>query len=264
MKQVDLEWGRTNYLAGIIIISLPVTLGLIGSARGIFERLAWSGVLVANAVGLVLSTSKGAMVSLAMAFALSYAIGRGSSRVPRFILLAIVGATAALYSAGPLQEVLNYRLQASALDYSVSERLTLYQLGWDSFLRHPLLGLGPDNFEVASSHLHGLDTVPHNFELGYLAEGGIPGFVLAMLWVIAMGFTAWKARRLAPTARDRSLAVGLWAVFVGFVVHNQMESTIYGPQYKIVLMVWAAVTWALSVEWEGSARGANPEPTAAQ
>jgi O-antigen ligase len=249
MKQVDLAWGRTNYLAGILILAVPIALGLIGSARSPIARAAWSLVLAGAATGLLLSTSKGGIAALVVALAVSYAIGRQASRAPRLILLAVTATAVALYVAGPLQEVFRYRLQQSAIDYSVGERTMLYQLGWDAFLRNPVFGIGPDNFPGLANRLRGVDTVPHNFELGYLAESGLPGFILIATWAIAMGLTAWRARRDARHPRDRSLALGLWAAFVGFAVHNQVESTICGQQYKMLLMLVAAATWRLGLEW---------------
>src|SRR5947207_15595786 len=121
--------------------------------------------------------------------------------------------------------------------------MDLYRLAWKAFLQHPLLGRGLASFSVVSNGLHGVDTVPHNFELGFLAEVGIAGFALIAAWVVSLGRTAWRARRTPGPAR--ALALGTWAAFIGFVVHNQFESTIYGQQYKMMLLVVAAATWGL-------------------
>ena len=40
--------------------------------------------------------------------------------------------------------------------------------------------------------------------------------------------------------------MGLWAAFLACVVHNQFESTLYGEQYKLLLVVVAAATWRVS------------------
>ena len=79
-----------------------------------------------------------------------------------------------------LKQVLAYRMQATAIDYSVGERMNLYRLAGDAIMRSPILGIGLNNFSVVSNRLTGVDTVPHNLELGYLAELGVPGFLLVV------------------------------------------------------------------------------------
>jgi O-antigen ligase len=173
-------------------------------------------------------------------------------------MAAIIALAVAVFSIGPLQRVMRYRLQASALDYSVSERMDLYRLAWHEFGRHPITGLGLNNFSVTANRLRGVDTVPHNLELGFLAELGIPGLVLVLAWLGTLAATAWRARARAPTSRDRALALALWCSFLAFVVHNQFESTIYGEQFKILLMLMAAATWRLGEEWSVASERTEP------
>jgi O-antigen ligase len=125
--------------------------------------------------------------------------------------------------------------------------MDLYGLAWKAFATHPLLGVGLNNFSVISNALHGLDTVPHNLELGYLAELGLPGLVLALVWIFTLGRSVWGVRRAAREPADRAMGLGLWAAWLAFVLHNQMESTIYGEQFKLLLMLVAAATWRLEV-----------------
>ncbi len=249
LKLVDLPWGRSNYLAGFLILSLPLALGLWGGARRLGPRLGWTVVIAACALGLALAASKGAMVSLLLMAPVAL-IGAGrEGRGMRIGLFAVLGVTAGLFVTGPLRQVLDYRLGVAALDYSMSERVALYRLAWGSFLRHPLTGLGINNFSVASNPLHGLDTVPHNLELGFLAELGAPGLVLALVWVGTLLLTAWRLHGLAPGPAERALALGVRTAWLGFAAHNQVESTLYGGQFKVVLMVAAAATWALGAAW---------------
>ena len=150
------------------------------------------------------------------------------------------------FAFGPLQQVMQYRFQASALDFSASARVDLYRLCLEEFWSSPLFGIGINNFSVASNRLEGVDTVPHNLELGFLAELGAPGLVLVLIWVGTLGAAAWRARQRAQTPRARVLALGLWAAFLGFMLHNQFESTLYGEQFKLLLVLVAAATWRLA------------------
>jgi O-antigen ligase len=257
-KLVDLPWGRTNYLAGLLILAIPLLLGLMGEAATFRARFAAAAGLVLSVAGLAVSASKGAILALAVALALTFGLARRQSRAPRLIVLAVFAVGVAMYAAGPLKQVTEMRLQTSALDYSAGERMDLYRLAWEQFLRHPLFGVGLNVFSVVSHRLHGLDTVPHNFELGFLAELGLPGLLLVLAWVAALGAGAHRALRHAATPRERSLALGLWAAFIAFALHNQVESTIYGEQYKLMLLVYGAAAWTIGREWQARAESAPP------
>jgi O-antigen ligase len=256
-KLVDLPWGRTNYLAGLLLLAIPLLLGLLGAAAGLGARLACAAGLIVTMGGLLVSASKGAILSLALALGLSFGVARHQMRAPRLLVLLMFAAGAAVCVAGPLRQVIELRLQESALDYSVGERMDLYHLAWEQFLRHPVCGLGLNMFSVVAHRLHGVDTVPHNFELGFLAELGLPGTLLALAWAWGLGAGARRARRWAVGPRERSLALGLWAAFLAFAFHNQVESTLYGQQYKMLLVVFAAAAWAIGREWQQRAHVAS-------
>jgi O-antigen ligase len=246
LKKVDLPWGRTNYLAGLLIVGIPLTLGLLGHASTLRGRLHALFLVLCQLVGLVLSASKGGILALVIGLLAAYLPAARAARWGLATLGIVLASGVFVFVAGPLRQVLDYRLQSSAVEYSVGERVDLYELGWQSFVRSPVWGLGLNNFSVASNRLTGVDTVPHNLELGLLAEVGLPGLVLALVWIAAFGRAAWKARDPRHPARDRALGLGLWAAFVAFLFHNQIESTIYGEQYKILLMITAAAAWGLS------------------
>ena len=245
MKLVDLPWGRSNYLAGFLILALPLALGFVIRAHGLARRLAWGAALALCALGLALSASKGALLALALSAPLAFAAAGRAARRVALLGIAVLAAIVLTFVNGPLRQVLDFRLGAAALDFSMNERLALYQLAWESFLSHPLLGLGLNNFSVASHALRGVDTVPHNLELGVLAELGAPGLVWVLVWIGAIAIAARRACAAARTPGDRVFAAGVVAAWLGCLLHNQVESTIYGAQFKIVLMILAAATCAL-------------------
>ena len=248
-KVVDLPSGDTNYLSGHLILAIPVAIGLIACAPRRSHQIGWIAVVALALTGLVLSMSRGGIVALLVAFVVAFGLERRQAMAPRLIVLFLIGVGALLYTIGPLQSVIEMRLGMGALEYSASERLDLYQLAWREFLHHPVLGIGLNNFSVVSHHLRGVDTTPHNLPLGYLSELGLPGFLLALGWIVVMGRTAWRAGRVC-VGRERTLALGLWAAFVTFVVHAQVEPNVYGQSFKMFLFTIAVATWRLGLEWE--------------
>jgi O-antigen ligase len=200
------------------------------------------------------------MLSLVAGLIVAY--GPEARRSWRAILgiVTLIGAGAFTFTLGPLQQVLAYRLQQSAIDYSVGERMELYTLAWSEFVRHPVLGIGLNNFSVSAHRLTGVDTVPHNFALGFLAELGGVGLFLALAVCATMLVEAWRARAGAPTGADRSLGLALWAAFVAAALHNLIESTIYGEQFKILLVLCAVATARLAAGWNAPAQSSLHAP----
>lgn len=260
MKQVDLPWARTNYLAGLLILALPVALGLMTSARGRAARTGWALAALSHAGGLALSSSKGAILAFALALAAGIATQPRIGR--RLVLpgLALLAAGGAAFAFGPLKEVLAYRLQASAIGFSMTERQDLYALAWDAFVAHPLTGIGLNNFSVLAHALRGQDTVPHHYLLGFLAELGLAGAALAVVFAWTLLAAAWRACRVAASPGAAALAFSLWVALLGFALHNQIESTIYGQQYKFMLVAIGAAAWRLSQPGEKDSLPSEPPP----
>ena len=249
-KTVDLPCGDTNYLSAHLCLAIPLAIGFIGCAKGRFHQLGWTVVVALCLTGLVLSMSRGGILSLAVGLVVAFGLERRQALAPRLILAMLIGVAGLLYTIGPLQQVIEMRLGSDALYYSASERLDLYQLAWRQFLSHPIFGIGLNNFSVVSNYLRGVDTTPHNFEFGFLAELGLPGLLMALGWAFVLGRTAWRASRVAGAGGQRTLGLGLWAVFVAFAVHGQLDPDVYGQSFKMFLFTIAAATWRLATEWE--------------
>jgi O-antigen ligase len=253
MKQVDLAWGRSNYLAGFLILALPLALGRALSAGTRRERGVGAAGCALCGMGLALSASKGAMLALVVTALPVFAMGgRGMRRAALIVVLLLV-ALALVFTQGPLKQVMTYRLAESAVDYSMNERVDLYRLAWESFLSHPLLGLGLNNFSVASHVLRGLDTVPHQLELGLLAEVGLPGTLLGLALLVVPLVQAWRLWRRATCTADQALYGGLLAAWAGMLAHDQVESTLYGEQFKLFIALLAAALWAFGRARESAA-----------
>jgi len=86
-------------------------------------------------------------------------------------------------------------------DLSLRERLGVAQAAWVLFKMHRLVGVGAGGY---AAHTGG--RLAHNAVLEVLAETGLIGFVLLVVWVLQMVSLPWRG----PT-EDR--AVGGWAAW---------------------------------------------------
>ena len=101
--------------------------------------------------------------------------------------------------AGGLWEI-HETLLGRGQDSFGSERLGAWRIAWDMALDHPIVGIGPDTFNVAAEGYmadawmvleQSFDT-PHNIFLGYLYGSGFPGLIL---YLALLGAVLHRCRR---------------------------------------------------------------------
>jgi putative inorganic carbon (hco3(-)) transporter len=207
---------------------LAVYLALMQTRRA--TRVLAAGLAVVCAAGVVYTQSRAALIALliaavaiavlrgvrvrVVAFAASAAIVVGLLVLPQS-LQERVGALTDLASSDPVA------LEDTALRGRTSENLVAMRMWTD----HPLVGVGPDNFEVrylAYSAAIGIDPRPqqrgaHNLYLESLAETGILGG-LAFFAVLGLALTgAWRARSRLE-GREALLGEGLFVALATFLI----------------------------------------------
>lgn len=109
---------------------------------------------------------------------------------------------------------------------SVRERYVNWQVAVESFRDKPVLGWGPENYDVAFnanySYLAAKDEPwfdsSHNQLLDVLAEGGIVGFSLYLFWIGAIFYAAVKLLKRGP--KGKLIGVILASTYLGFLVQG--------------------------------------------
>lgn len=109
---------------------------------------------------------------------------------------------------------------------SVRERYVNWQVAIESFKDKPVLGWGPENYDVAFnanySYLAAKDEPwfdsSHNQLLDVLTEGGVVGFSLYLFWIAAIFYAAAKLLKRGP--RDKLIGVILASTYLGFLAQG--------------------------------------------
>jgi hypothetical protein len=70
--------------------------------------------------------------------------------------------------------------------------------------------------------------------------------VLALGALLVPLIAVWRGWRHAVRPQDKALLAGILAAWAGMLAHNQVESTLYGGQYKLFIALLAAAMWALT------------------
>ena len=115
------------------------------------------------------------------------------------------------------------RVGDAVFTYNVMSYARIKQVAWETFVEHPIAGIGLDRFHSATTRAHDEGRLtstyreidPHSTLLGRLAESGlIGGVTLLLLWL------AWAsmARDLARFGSDPAIAYAAGAALAGLFV----------------------------------------------
>lgn len=212
-----------NDLAFLLVSVLPITLGFTLTARTVFMRALNMGVLVAAAVALLLTSSRGAFLGLLASMGVLVLLpirsdGARSQRGKRVrhALGALVAVTFAFVVVWPqLPAETRDRLETvfslkQDQDYNLDEsnreaRASIWTRNLYAALQRPI-GYGVGSFELVDARTGGVYMMPHNGYLQMFVELGIIG-VLLYLRIYALSWRLLqKARRAllaAPADRER-------------------------------------------------------------
>jgi putative inorganic carbon (HCO3(-)) transporter len=242
-------YGDPNDLAYVLATTLPFALWLIRERH-------WRRVLAAVlggiiVVGLALSLSRGAMLGLA-AGALWYVFTHG--RRARVLLLVLgVAALAVLVVVRSDESRVDVALGAKeqVAQANVESRLTSWRAALVMAQDHPLIGVGPGNFQlyyfVATGHPPGsVSYVAHNAYLEVAAELGLPAL---MLFVAFLGRSYHRLRQAirwdaGPPGFASAVAAALVVAIVGAFT---LSEEYYAPLWLLgglATVLWQEGLWA--------------------
>ncbi|MBA3468104.1 MAG: O-antigen ligase family protein [Herpetosiphonaceae bacterium] len=246
--------GKPNTFAGFLGMIWPLgaacSVGLLWQwwqqrQRGglLLAALLAGGATLVVIAGIGVSFSRGAWLgSLAGALAMLALVG-GRRAVPLLALLLAIGGLALAQPAllpGALTERLssitdNLRIfdagKVTVTDdnFAVVERMAHWQAGANMALDHPLIGVGPDNFNRAypkyfvgrwsESQGHA-----HNYYIHIAAEAGILGLIAYLILVGSVVATGWRALQATRGTPWFMVAVGGCGIIAAVQVHSVFEN----------------------------------------
>jgi O-antigen ligase len=229
----DIGWARSNYLAGILVFLVALTLAPRGSIhqRGYKTVIRWVTIVIA-CVLIVITLSRGAMVALAVvgcAFLLL------SGKKQQMIVMSLVGGGALLLllAGSGIIDKLVFRLQHIRTDYSTLSRIGMILDSIRIIKNNPVIGRGPLQI-VYKGFYEGL-TDPHNVFLRYGAEfGGIS--ILFIVFLLSYPLVRLY-RSMKDGPRERAMALLFIPCLIGAIVHAQMEVTITALRYGLLFWI---------------------------
>jgi O-antigen ligase len=222
-----------------LIASLPFILCLV--RRG-DKRARWELILACFLI--VVSESRAGYLLAVSCFVADLYLHRGS--LHRFgadmlkyamLVLALVVFTWCLPVTRPLIEdgfsraVLTSTEDEAAADI---ERVAMFQVGWESFRAHPLLGIGYDNVGPLVEDAYGVNIVSHNLLVTLIAEAGWPGFIL-FVWVMWTFFKKTMAAMATRGEKNRGFYQACIVSMVVTLAAGMAHPLLGFPMFYVVL-----------------------------
>lgn len=184
-----------------------------------YSRTAYATILIGGVCLLLLWRGRKKMV-LPLIF--------GLLLVPNFLPHAVVERFDTTHVDGP------------EADTSTEMRYVFWDVAWDHFEMHPLVGTGYRTF--ATYNPYKMDT--HNFFLRELVEKGLIGMVIIIGLFLSMGRACWRCLRDSPQGSlAYALGLGVCAAWIALVVAN-----IWGDRFTYTQMIgyfWVYLAVAL-------------------
>jgi O-antigen ligase len=231
------ELGVTYATAVIALLGLWML-----QSGALIQRLIPFPLIATIGLAMAKTGSRSAVLILAMGVLVLLFLGKsGGSRTRRFASLLMIGALLAVI----LWEVPTVMERFKEINpQNIGQdnpRARMAPVLWEMFLRSPIYGLGPDDYEFeltrrAMPYLIQMQKLiaAHNLALLLLVETGIIGLLLFSFGLKAALLAAWKAR-FRPCG-SLPLALLLPLIIGGITVCN--------PSHYLVF--WVAVAYALA------------------
>lgn len=238
--------GHPNFLGAYLVMAFPI---LVYFTRQAAERRQWLPLLVfttagvCSCLGIVASLSRGAWIAFAGMLLVLVAgwLRIGDRRLNRrrvaFTFLAglgLVGLAVAVLGGERVVSGVVGRLQRLG---DSPARVVLWRAAWQIFTDAPLVGCGPDGFQLAFPPKRTVEywnlewsitpTRAHNEALHILATQGLGGALAALVFTVGLLVSLIRAWRRS-SASVKPLLTVLAAGLVGFYIQDAFSFTVAG------------------------------------
>lgn len=252
--------GNPNFLAGVLLLAIPMGASLTASARRRSSAIAWGLASLLLAGALFATFTRTAWLVLILQGMLGAFLARRSlTRVPVRGLslaatsLALLAALVAVSLSATGEVNLVTRLSQWG---SASERALIAQTSVDAIIADPVTGSGPGAFMTAfrahRSDLyaqafgsHKAVSNAHSWPLQMAVTTGVPG---ASLFVLSIGLAFWVARNAFAVPRKPSsawVATGIAVGGAGYCLYLMVNVAVLTSSIPFwFLMGAAAAPWA--------------------
>lgn len=246
--------GKPNTFAGFLEMCWPlgmaITLGCLWQWWLNRIELRWlvgaalaGGATLIILAGFAFSFSRGGWLGGAVAVLVMIALAGGRRAVPMLIGLVLVGlfvvAQPQLFPPIITERITSITDNLKIFDagtitvtddnFAVVERMAHWQAGFNMFMAHPILGVGPDNFNKAyPSFFVGRWSISqghaHNYYIHIAAESGVIGLITYVILIGSVIRLGWQAVQITRGTAWNMVAIGGCGIIAAIQVHSMFDN----------------------------------------
>jgi O-antigen ligase len=233
----------------LVVFFAAVALGAAIPARARLILLAGAAV---QFVAVLFTMTRGAWVAVVAGLLTACLLIRNRA-VAAFASILVVGLVAfsSFYGRDQGRTLSLPALLESSADRNVSTRLVLWDVAWDLFKAHPIMGVGMGDYEAEAKKLVAGREVrttvdSHNVYLQILSTRGLVGFIPFVAFWVVLFRELFRAKRARPRGTvEWGYAVGAIAVTVAVLVGALTELNIDDEEVFIAFMLLTGLARAI-------------------
>jgi len=223
------------------VVVMPLAFYMIFSVKSKILKIAAIAMSSAFVISILKSGSRGAALAMFVLVGV-YWFKSKRKLVPLVLGVAFIGLfwlsapdawRSRFESAGDYQE-----------DGTAQQRFDLWHAGLDMFAKHPILGVGINNFATVfdakyrSSRYHGA-SAPHSIYIQALTELGLAGFIVVVASIVLVLRRNWQTRKLCEGGDEDdtyivNFAHALDLSIIGYAVGGAFLTVLYYPHLYIM------------------------------
>jgi O-antigen ligase len=258
--------GEPNYYAQILLLAYPVSLALAiaSQVRGRLLFLACSAIIL---TGVLLTQSRGGMVSLAVVTVLATFLVRVRAPAVLLVLVAVLSLSTVVVSSEAGERITTavrdvqafVTLEGNVMDEAIAGRISEMLAAWYLFVENPWFGTGYDTFERLYQDTarrfdlmaRGENRQAHSLVLEVLAERGVAGFFAwsCLLWLAFA--SASRGMREFARAGHRLGEAGCAALMIA-LVGNLLTSIFLHEAFPWYFWLIIALVFAAPIAANGT------------
>jgi putative inorganic carbon (hco3(-)) transporter len=212
-----------NDLALHLVTIFPIVVGLLLFTRNIFVKLLYAGIGILLLVTVVLTYSRGGFLGLVTAVGVLTWKLQKRNRKAVLAGVVLLGVSFILLAPG---QYTGRIANLAGDDSAMARKDDLIRSTWVA-LRHPLFGVGMDNYVLRSNGNH----ATHNSYTQVASEMGIPAAIIYILFLVTAFKRLTKTQQATADSRKEQrwfyVAVGLQAALGAYMVSSFFASVSY-------------------------------------
>ncbi|NJN74039.1 MAG: O-antigen ligase family protein, partial [Limnothrix sp. RL_2_0] len=250
--------GHQNYVAGYLILCLPMLVGLALLHRD-WRRWLWLTGVVVGGIDLYTTSSRGGWLGLAIASITAFCFAWNFSQIRKFWLTLGAVLTTGILAIFVLTNNRLYRLVMPILQGDglgeLNYRWVNAQVGWHMGAAHPFTGAGLGNvtqlyqkyLPVEAGRMSEVIYQLHSTPVQLWAEMGIWGICLFVGSLLFLGWVLWGLRHdiEGMHRQDRILLGSIYTGLVGYwgmsLTDYQLDNVCISGIIVILLAILAAI-----------------------